>query len=221
LKEVRKILFDAGKTEIAENLTEGFQLCLATIKIAKAAERIKLPKGVEISSYVFTNKTDDAAGIVRAANWIMNGAIEGAENLLSAFPDWKWKDGEPCDHPGCLHHVSHPCEGCGRIGGFPVVRKTPEEILYEGFKKCYPKWIAEGLLRKPDGTSIQMKSSETLFWFGKEIEEKFNDLIAPITRVWTNYRVVGLTLGSENITENSIRFPVIIQASRKPEVKPV
>jgi len=26
-------------------------------------------------------------------------------------------DGEPCGHPGCLHHISHPCEGCGRIGG--------------------------------------------------------------------------------------------------------
>ena len=27
------------------------------------------------------------------------------------------RDGEPCGHPGCLHHISHPCEGCGRIGG--------------------------------------------------------------------------------------------------------
>jgi len=27
------------------------------------------------------------------------------------------KDGEPCNHPGCLNHVSHPCEGCGRIAG--------------------------------------------------------------------------------------------------------
>lgn len=26
-------------------------------------------------------------------------------------------DGEPCGHPGCLHHTTHPCEGCGRIGG--------------------------------------------------------------------------------------------------------
>ena len=25
--------------------------------------------------------------------------------------------GEPCSHPGCLSHVSHPCEGCGRIEG--------------------------------------------------------------------------------------------------------
>jgi hypothetical protein len=27
------------------------------------------------------------------------------------------KDGEPCGHPGCLFHVSHPCEGCGRVAG--------------------------------------------------------------------------------------------------------
>ncbi len=24
------------------------------------------------------------------------------------------KDWEPCNHPGCRNHVSHPCEGCGR-----------------------------------------------------------------------------------------------------------
>jgi hypothetical protein len=23
----------------------------------------------------------------------------------------------PCDHPGCLNHVTHPCEGCGRVAG--------------------------------------------------------------------------------------------------------
>lgn len=31
-----------------------------------------------------------------------------------------WKDGKSCDHPGCLSHVSHPCEVCGRIGGRPI-----------------------------------------------------------------------------------------------------
>ena len=28
-----------------------------------------------------------------------------------------YSDGKPCNHPGCLNHVSHPCEGCGRIAG--------------------------------------------------------------------------------------------------------
>ena len=27
------------------------------------------------------------------------------------------RDGEPCGHPGCLSHLTHPCEGCGRVGG--------------------------------------------------------------------------------------------------------
>lgn len=27
------------------------------------------------------------------------------------------REGEPCTHPGCLKHVTHPCEGCGRVGG--------------------------------------------------------------------------------------------------------
>jgi len=41
------------------------------------------------------------------------------------------RDGEPCGHPGCLSHVSHPCEMCGRIGGYPVTPEAPitrEEI---------------------------------------------------------------------------------------------
>ena len=29
----------------------------------------------------------------------------------------KFKDNGPCSHKGCLHHITHPCEGCGRIGG--------------------------------------------------------------------------------------------------------
>jgi hypothetical protein len=26
------------------------------------------------------------------------------------------KDGVPCGHPGCEKHITHSCEGCGRIG---------------------------------------------------------------------------------------------------------
>jgi hypothetical protein len=29
----------------------------------------------------------------------------------------KYRKGEPCEHPGCLSHVSHPCDGCGRTHG--------------------------------------------------------------------------------------------------------
>lgn len=27
----------------------------------------------------------------------------------------KFRTGEPCNHPGCMAHVSHPCEVCGRL----------------------------------------------------------------------------------------------------------
>ena len=27
------------------------------------------------------------------------------------------REGQPCDHPGCFSHVSHLCEGCGRMAG--------------------------------------------------------------------------------------------------------
>jgi len=33
----------------------------------------------------------------------------------------KYNDGQPCNHKGCLSHISHPCEGCGRIGGKGIV----------------------------------------------------------------------------------------------------
>lgn len=36
-----------------------------------------------------------------------------------------WRDGDPCNHPGCLSHRSHPCEGCGRIGGITGAQPEP------------------------------------------------------------------------------------------------
>lgn len=38
-------------------------------------------------------------------------------NAFGIPPRMILRDFEPCGHPGCLSHVSHPCEGCGRIGG--------------------------------------------------------------------------------------------------------
>ena len=35
----------------------------------------------------------------------------------SATTMTQFKDGEPCEHTGCLSHHTKPCEGCGRIAG--------------------------------------------------------------------------------------------------------
>lgn len=45
------------------------------------------------------------------------------------------KDGEPCSHPGCLSHISHPCEGCGRIGGH---RRTTEQTEQHEWGPWHP-----------------------------------------------------------------------------------
>ena len=33
----------------------------------------------------------------------------------------KYNEGQPCEHTGCLNHLTHPCEGCGRIGGKGII----------------------------------------------------------------------------------------------------
>lgn len=50
------------------------------------------------------------------------------------------QEGEPCHHPGCLSHVTHPCEGCGRVAGrMPMKigwrynwKGQPERLIYIG-----------------------------------------------------------------------------------------
>lgn len=55
---------------------------------------------------------------------LLNGDYQAStlrEDLLSLigskYDPRTLKDGEPCRHVGCLNHRSHPCEGCGRVGG--------------------------------------------------------------------------------------------------------
>jgi hypothetical protein len=42
---------------------------------------------------------------------------DGTTEVVSVEHLPAYRDGEPCNHPGCLSHVTHPCEGCGRIAG--------------------------------------------------------------------------------------------------------
>lgn len=46
---------------------------------------------------------------------IMPDPISGVEKRATWIAELR--DREPCDHPGCLSHVTHPCEGCGRVAG--------------------------------------------------------------------------------------------------------
>ena len=39
------------------------------------------------------------------------------DDWVKNLPSKPLPDGIPCSHHGCLDHVTHPCEGCGRIAG--------------------------------------------------------------------------------------------------------
>ena len=53
------------------------------------------------------------------------------------------RDGVSCSHPGCLSHFTHPCEGCGRIGGLEVCgldQKTKEWIDSSSYEELLRGW---------------------------------------------------------------------------------
>lgn len=47
---------------------------------------------------------------------------DGFDNMVWDS-DIAYKSGEPCNHKGCLNHITHPCEGCGRVGGEGIILK--------------------------------------------------------------------------------------------------
>jgi hypothetical protein len=65
--------------------------------------------------------------------------------------------GQACDHPGCLSHVTHPCEGCGRIAGrgyylasqpiIPVdlqdIRRWADNRSFDGLCRLADQYLSE------------------------------------------------------------------------------
>lgn len=51
----------------------------------------------------------------------LENTTEVSESAETAGSVLIYSDGQPCNHQGCLHHLNHPCEGCGRIGGKGMV----------------------------------------------------------------------------------------------------
>ena len=52
--------------------------------------------------------------------------IPGMEHLTDV--SIVYADGVPCGHAGCRHHLSHPCEGCGRVGARGIVLESAATI---------------------------------------------------------------------------------------------
>jgi len=40
-------------------------------------------------------------------------------------------NGEPCYHKGCINHITHPCEVCGRIGAKGTFVCTDYKKIFE------------------------------------------------------------------------------------------
>ncbi len=49
----------------------------------------------------------------------------------------KYFSGQPCNHNGCLSHVTHPCEGCGRKQGIGNVYYYPLDALYRDLESLF------------------------------------------------------------------------------------
>jgi len=58
---------------------------------------------------------DEEPGGLMACSPEIWGAMSDEEHWL--YLGSRLRDGEPCSLPGCLSHLTHPCEGCGRVGG--------------------------------------------------------------------------------------------------------
>jgi hypothetical protein len=65
-------------------------------------------------------------------------------------------DGVPCKHPGCLSHISHPCEGCGRIGGVAApLEPTPQQETQAVLDFFYT-WSDHSEDFEPDADSVKL-----------------------------------------------------------------
>lgn len=71
------------------------------------------------------------------------------------------RQGEPCSHPGCMSHKSHPCEGCGRQWGDELRRRCEGEAesIFQKWNSCFEtkddyedmkRLIVEALLKREE-----------------------------------------------------------------------
>ena len=73
------------------------------------------------------------------------GAVHGVslEPLLGPV-DLQLRRTEPCSHPGCFSHVSHPCEGCGyQAGRLPIDWVIVGGESGPGARPMDPEWVRD------------------------------------------------------------------------------
>lgn len=80
------------------------------------------------------------------------------------------KDGEPCTHKGCLSHISHPCEGCGRVKG--VMQKPKfqdgEKVLLDDVMVTIKEW---SYIPKMNRFTYTIVENPSTFFFEHEFKQ--------------------------------------------------
>lgn len=80
--------------------------------------------------------------------------------------------GKPCRHPGCLAHVTHPCEVCGRVAGQSLPRGWSGQAVH------VRDWVR---LRCSDGT---LEGSEGSVVYTEEWLVDVGVERIPLTEMW-------------------------------------
>lgn len=113
------------QTKISAIISEGseaMEQCVSAGRATEAREWIdaldemrRVSEAADVAVRLANGNSSEAYHPVNLGwMWRAEKRIEAKANL---------RDGEPCGHPGCLSHVSHPCEGCGRVAGQRVVNQ--------------------------------------------------------------------------------------------------
>ncbi len=87
------------------------------------------------------------------------------------------KNLESCKHPGCLRHISHPCEKCGRIGG-KVMFNINEKVMIKSDNNCpITLWGKEGYIKNfyKDTNNVRLEMEDSSFVI---IDEKYIEKIS-------------------------------------------
>lgn len=118
--------------------------------------------------------------------------IEEEKNRISISSDMEilFFHQKACTHPGCLAHISHPCEGCGRITGKGNVYVSKVSYASEFGPKYIIGFHAFGFIkylkaRRDEGRYIcERVGVRTSVPYTKELLEDFRHLMDDAFYEW-------------------------------------
>lgn len=136
---------------------ENGRTCASLKKLAGNWEEITKDAYFEIEKYNSTITSE--------------ASVQAISNVAGFFAEHEilFNDGEPCHHLGCRSHISHPCEGCGRIGAQGVKYRNPFcDVAGYNQKLGYRK-----LLLKREGSTPLTIRDKNGYWQVLEYTDRY------------------------------------------------